>query len=180
MKVSNPLTIIAIFAGIAETLATVALVKLPPEIQSIFVYFVMIFPSAIVLLFFYVLYFKNTVLYAPSDFENQNHYLEANQIKEDISEELDKVFDRLNAGATRLTKSEIDNAKSSVGKAVDKAVTHSPREKEILDLMSANSVSQVGIAESLNLSQPTVSKYLESMRYRGLIKIENNKWCKNV
>jgi uncharacterized membrane protein YdcZ (DUF606 family) len=70
MKVSNPLTIIAIFAGLAETLATVALVKLPPEIQGVFVYFVMAFPSGIVILFFIVLFFKNTVLYAPSDFEN--------------------------------------------------------------------------------------------------------------
>ena len=41
MKVSNPLTIIAIFAGLAETLATVALVQLPAEIQEVFVYFVM-------------------------------------------------------------------------------------------------------------------------------------------
>ena len=140
----------------------------------------MIFPSAIVILFFYVLYFKNTVLYAPSDFENQNHYLEANKIKENISEELDNIFKRLNSGAARLTKSEIDNAKSSVGKAVDKAITHSPKEKEILDLISASSVTQDEVSERLELMPITASKYLESMRYRGLIKLENNKWSINV
>lgn len=69
MKVSNPLTIIAIFSGVAETLATVALIKLPTEIQAIFVYFVMALPAGIVLLFFFVLYFKNNVLYAPSDYD---------------------------------------------------------------------------------------------------------------
>jgi DNA-binding CsgD family transcriptional regulator len=180
MKVTNPLTIIAIFAGLAETLATVALIQLPPEIQSIFVYFVMMFPSAIVILFFYVLYFKNTVLYAPSDFENQNHYLEANQIKENISEELDIIFKNWNAVAPRLTKSEINNAKISVGKALDKAITHSPKEKEILDLISASSVTQNEISERLELKLNTASRYLESMRFRGLIKFEDNKWSINV
>jgi len=54
MKVSNPLTIIAIFAGLAEALATVALVQVPVEIQRLFVYFVMAFPTLIVILFFLV------------------------------------------------------------------------------------------------------------------------------
>ena len=39
MKVSNPLTIIAIFAGLAEALATIALIKLPIEMQEKFIYF---------------------------------------------------------------------------------------------------------------------------------------------
>jgi multidrug transporter EmrE-like cation transporter len=39
-KVSNPLTIIAIFAGIAEVAATVALGLIEPEIQKKFIWFV--------------------------------------------------------------------------------------------------------------------------------------------
>ena len=54
MKVSNPLTIIAIFAGLAEALATIALIKLPIEMQEKFIYFVMAFPTLIVTLFFIV------------------------------------------------------------------------------------------------------------------------------
>jgi hypothetical protein len=180
MKVSNPLTIIAIFAGIAETLATVALVQLPPEIQSIFVYFVMVFPSAIVLLFFCVLYFKNTVLYAPSDFENQNHYLEANQIKENINYELDKIFKRLNAGGTRLTKEEIDNAKNSVERAVDTTVTLSRTQKNIFEFLSSNSASEKEICEYFEFDNAIIIKYLFSMKSMGLIQKENGKWCVNV
>lgn len=104
------------FAGLAETLATVALVKLPPKIQSIFVYFVMAFPAAIALLFFFVLYFKNIVLYAPSDFENQDHYLEANEIKQSINLELDKIFSKINKDGEKLTQNEIDKTKSNVEK----------------------------------------------------------------
>lgn len=92
MKVSNPLTIIAIFAGLAEALATVALLGLPKELQEIFLYFVMAFPSLIVILFFIVLYFKNHVLYAPGDYQNPEHYLKVNNvdIKQLLTSELSK------------------------------------------------------------------------------------------
>lgn len=92
MKVSNPLTIIAIFAGLAEALATVALLGLPQELQEIFLYFVMAFPTLIVVFFFVVLYFKNTVLYAPGDFQVPEHYLKINRvdIKQALTSELSK------------------------------------------------------------------------------------------
>src|SRR5690606_11508692 len=118
MKVSNPLTIIAIFSGLAEILATVALIQLPPEIQSIFVYFVMAFPTALVLLFFFVLYFKNTVLYAPSDYEDQAHYLEVNKIvKQNINQHLDKLFASVNAKGASLTTEDIEEFKSKIEKS---------------------------------------------------------------
>ncbi|WP_288743454.1 hypothetical protein [uncultured Rheinheimera sp.] len=92
MKVSNPLTIIAIFAGLAEALATIALLGLPQELQEIFLYFVMVFPTLIVVLFFVVLYFKNTVLYAPGDYQVPEHYLNINRIdvKQALTSELSK------------------------------------------------------------------------------------------
>ncbi|MFU2508821.1 ArsR family transcriptional regulator [Pseudoalteromonas sp. ASV78] len=92
MKVSNPLTIIAIFAGLAEALATIALLGLPQELQEIFLYFVMAFPTLIVIFFFVVLYFKNTVLYAPGDFQVPEHYLKINMIdiKQALTSELSK------------------------------------------------------------------------------------------
>lgn len=49
--VSNPLTIIAIFAALAEIAGTIMLGLVDATIQSIFVWFVMIFPILIVVLF---------------------------------------------------------------------------------------------------------------------------------
>ncbi|MCG9660604.1 hypothetical protein [Vibrio mediterranei] len=92
MKVSNPLTIVAIFAGAAETFATGALVALPLSLQETFIYFVMFFPVFIVTLFFLVLVFKPQVLYAPSDFSNEEHFLHANQLKEVVAQETEKVL----------------------------------------------------------------------------------------
>ncbi len=99
MKISNPLTIIAVFAGVAEALATVSLINLSPDIQKIFVYFVMFFPTLIVLLFFLVLFFKNQVLYAPSDFKDENNYLTVHEKTKkplNIDEAEKKVEEKLN------------------------------------------------------------------------------------
>ena len=169
MKVSNPLTIIAIFSGLAEILATVALIQLPPEIQSIFVYFVMAFPTALVLLFFFVLYFKNTVLYAPSDYEDQAHYLEVNKVvKQNISQNLDKLFASVNAKGASLSTKEIEEFKSKMEKSVDEAIPLSPRESIILELLKKG-LSVAQIAEQLNLSRAAVSNYRFRMVEQGLL-----------
>ncbi|WP_167348451.1 hypothetical protein [Paenibacillus etheri] len=75
-KVQNPLTIIAIFAGIAEIAGTGVLLGLPLEIQKIFIWFVMLFPIGLVGLFFLVLLFNHKVLYAPSDFSNDQLFVD--------------------------------------------------------------------------------------------------------
>lgn len=74
-KVSNPLTIIAIFAGLAEVAATVALGLIDSSIQIIFIWFVMLFPVLLVVSFFLVLWFKPKNLYAPSDYIDENNFM---------------------------------------------------------------------------------------------------------
>ncbi len=72
--VKNPLTVIAIFAGIAEVSGTVVLPFVSESNQNIFIYFLMGFPTILVLLFFVVLIFKNKALYAPSDYKDEENY----------------------------------------------------------------------------------------------------------
>lgn len=76
-NVSNPLTIIALFAGLAEIAGTVALATVADAIQGQFVWFVMLFPTLIVVLFFTTLNFNPKVLYAPSDYKEERHFVEA-------------------------------------------------------------------------------------------------------
>ncbi|MFA0570884.1 winged helix-turn-helix domain-containing protein [Vibrio gallaecicus] len=176
MKVSNPLTIIAIFAGVAETLATVALVKLPLEIQAIFVYFVMAFPMAIVLLFFFVLYFKNIVLYAPSDFDNQNHYLQANNLKEKVDHQMDEIFASINKRGAKLSQEELERAKSELAKTITKE-TMPARMMDILDTIGKSRYSARGIASELGLTPSTVITYLMRLEKDGLVeKDSSNIW----
>ncbi|MDT0123894.1 hypothetical protein Q9R46_14630 [Paenibacillus sp. RRE4] len=93
-KVQNPLTIIAIFAGIAEIAGTGVLLGLPLEIQSTFIWFVMLFPVGLVTAFFLVLLFKHNVLYAPSDFVDENNFMNLLQNKK-VQHELIEVVDLL-------------------------------------------------------------------------------------
>jgi hypothetical protein len=76
-RVENPLTIIAIFAGITEVAASVALPFLQQETQQVFIWFLILFPFALVAAFFATLNFNAKVLYAPGDYRDEKHFLEA-------------------------------------------------------------------------------------------------------
>jgi hypothetical protein len=76
-QVSNPLTLIAVFASLAEVAATAALPTLDGTVQAQFVWFVMLFPVLLVVLFFVTLNWNHRVLYAPSDYTDETNFLRA-------------------------------------------------------------------------------------------------------
>ena len=73
--INNPLTLFAIFAGIPEISFTCAIGFVNNELQYIFIWFVIGFPILLLLLFFLILIFKPGVLYAPSDFKDEQNFL---------------------------------------------------------------------------------------------------------
>ncbi|MBS7792871.1 hypothetical protein KTR66_22975 [Roseococcus sp. SDR] len=72
--VKNPLTVIAMFAGLAEVSGAIVLPFLSNETQRIFVWFLMLFPCLLVGLFFLMLFTKHHALYAPSDFRDDKFF----------------------------------------------------------------------------------------------------------
>lgn len=86
--VRNPLTIIAIFAGFAEVSGTLILPFINPSVQSTYVWFLMGFPILLVLLFFFVLYTKHKVLYAPSDYRSDDPFV--NLSKKEVSSDYEE------------------------------------------------------------------------------------------
>ena len=74
-SVSNPLTIIAIFAGFTEISGTAVLQFIAPANQAIYVWFLTVFPILLVALFFITLNFNHKVLYAPSDYQDEENFL---------------------------------------------------------------------------------------------------------
>ncbi|MCB9833047.1 MAG: hypothetical protein H6807_11300 [Planctomycetes bacterium] len=72
--VRNPLTIIGAFAALAEIFGTIVLPKISEHNQSTYMWFLIVFPSALVLLFFVTLNFNHRVLYAPSDFRDESNF----------------------------------------------------------------------------------------------------------
>jgi len=123
--VSNPLTIIAIFAGLAEIGGTGVLPFIEPDNQRLYIWFLMLFPSLLVTLFFCTLLYDNRVLYAPSDWENEENFFkdkfskatatEGDQkLQDEIAETESIEADDLGAGAAGSSESGITNSPSSV------------------------------------------------------------------
>ena len=73
--VRNPLSLIAIFAGLAEVSAAAAFPHIEPTVQSTFVWFVMLFPTYLVSIFFLTLWRRPYILFGPSDFRTDEGWL---------------------------------------------------------------------------------------------------------
>lgn len=69
------MTIIAIFAALSETSAAVSLPFLDYEERGLYVWFLISFPFYLLFLFFVTLNFNYRSLYAPSDFEKEEHFI---------------------------------------------------------------------------------------------------------
>src|SRR5712692_6448993 len=100
--VNNPLTIIAIFAALAEIAGTAALAAIDKSLQGTFVWFVMGFPVLLVVAFFATLNFNPKVLYAPSDFKNEENFLNAVIRTQSVSTSLDQVMQQLEVAKKRI------------------------------------------------------------------------------
>lgn len=72
--VKNPLTTIAIFAAIVEVSSIYVLPSISSNLQEIYIWFLMLFPTLLVGAFFIVLWFKHYVLYAPSDYKDDKTF----------------------------------------------------------------------------------------------------------
>jgi len=76
-NISNPMTVIAIFATLSETSAAVTLPFLDDDDRDVYIWFLISFPFYLLLLFFATLNFNYRSLYAPSDFEKGKHFIKA-------------------------------------------------------------------------------------------------------
>lgn len=72
--IKNPLTVIAMFAAIAEVSGAIVLPFIAPENQATYIWFLMLFPVLLVLIFFATLNFNHKALYAPSDWKDESNF----------------------------------------------------------------------------------------------------------
>lgn len=119
--ISNPLTIIAIFAALAEINATVSIALVDKELQSIFIWFVILFPTLLITLFFLTLNFNTKVIYAPSDYKDDNsfHKMLIGEPKPDKEINNDKEIIRKTLDELGLKKKEIKETHFNVSENVN-------------------------------------------------------------
>lgn len=124
--VRNPLTIIAMFAGIAEISGTVVLPFLAPQNQATYIWFLMLFPSALIALFFATLNFNHRALYAPSDYRDEDNFFRG--VREGTTEDrIAKVKRELAEAETESTTSM--SAPSAPSSSEPSIVNKSKRDK---------------------------------------------------
>ncbi|CAI8938089.1 CRAL-TRIO domain-containing protein [Pseudomonas sp. IT-93MI4] len=76
-KITNPMTVIAIFAFISESSAAISLPFLDNAEREVYIWFLISFPFYLLLLFFLTLNFNYRSLYAPSDFDKDDSFLKS-------------------------------------------------------------------------------------------------------
>jgi hypothetical protein len=77
----NPISVIVIFAGLSEASATGVLPYLDADTRQIYIWFLIAFPSALVLMFFLTLNFNHKALYGRSDCSNRQHFIAPDDCK---------------------------------------------------------------------------------------------------
>ncbi|GEK16187.1 ArsR family transcriptional regulator [Aliivibrio fischeri] len=171
MKVSNLLTIIAIFAGVAEVFASGSLVLLPLEIQTIFVYFVMAFPLIIIAAFFGILVMKPHVLYAPSDFANEENFVAANGIGKALSAKVDEVVESVKRESPGLSNTALDTIRKNLKHSV-KFIAEESYEQMVLDYLKShpsNGYTTSAISDLLSLNLQSVIGILTKLENDGMV-----------
>lgn len=146
--VNNPLTIIAIFAALAEVAGTGALAAVDKELQATFIWFVMGFPVFLVAAFFLTLNFNPKVLYAPSDFRDDEFFLEFNTGTKTLSSNLDSLAQQLET----LPEKVVDQVSTSVLDKIEQDQRGALREvvnSSISEIKSLVGATQ-GTAQHLN------------------------------
>ncbi|WP_299393208.1 hypothetical protein [Pelagibius sp.] len=104
----SPLTVLGGFAGLSEVSMAYVLIKLSPELQSTFVWFVMLFPVVLVIGFFFILFVRPAVWFSPQDYDDPKHYLDSiagtntnSKIKAQVSQ-LEETVNGLQEGLEKL------------------------------------------------------------------------------
>lgn len=151
--IKNPLTVIAVFAAIAEISGTGVLPFIEPENQGIYIWFLMLFPVFLVGTFFLTLNFNHRVLYAPSDYKNEDNFLKSfsratvQEKEEKLREEIEEAEDASTSESDEQDNTEhTSDTPESQNLPPRQEVTYASNSQRHADLMA-----NVSLAEKLSI-----------------------------
>lgn len=149
--IKNPLTVIAIFAAIAEISGTTVLPFIESENQGIYIWFLMLFPVLLVTIFFLTLNFNHRVLYAPSDYKNEDNFLKSFG-KATTQEKADKLREEIEEAENNILSEEDEPEATDTSFQESSNTTPPPqlKAKVVLDPeRHASLIANVSLAEKL-------------------------------
>ena len=177
-KITNPLTIIGIFAGLAEITSTITIKLVTNDIQKIFIWFLILFPSILVILFFIVLFFKPEALYSPSDYKSDEAFIKV------ILGNNEKILKTLNSldseKEQKNQKDYITEIKSSINSSNEllnflniKGMSESEYNVYSCISNSDSGLKSIEISEQLGVSLNSTKRILNKLIASGHIVNEN-------
>jgi hypothetical protein len=144
--IRNPLSVIAIFAALAEVSGTLILPHLEADVQQIYVWFLMLFPVVLVVLFFATLNFNAVSLYAPSDYKNEGIF--------------EKLFVRAQPGA-RIQQLDEEVETEAMGESGEDAAEAPSVSKATSETTQAEAAHSTAAVASVSAAQRSSRKVLE-------------------
>ncbi len=144
-KISNPLTVIAVFAGLTEVVATALLSLVSEQNQFIVLVFLLAFPCLLVVLFFITLNFNNKVLYAPSDYADETNFMtmmdkQLNEVEERITLTVEKELNE------KVSELEDNLSQKDILKRVRKLIKNDQYDEALDEVNGALDIRLTGIA----------------------------------
>lgn len=169
-KVSNPLTIIGFFAGIAEVSGTIVLPFVSHELQYIFIWYVMGFPILLVAIFFLTLNFNSCVLYAPSDFANESNYMKLTQKKVN---EVDEKIEDIKQNNPAIAR-ELEDLQLRLSLVLPEINQLKVDRNEVMNdiyntILNSDGLTVKELATKYRMSKSAVHRYLMELMDKGLI-----------
>jgi hypothetical protein len=183
-KLTNPITLIALFATLSETSAAISLPFLDSDDRDLYVWFLISFPFYLLLLFFVTLNFNYRSLYAPSDFQDENNFVKATSITKTVETGRIEILPSHIPSKTRKGAQSVPSASNAQAPpcAVDPQATelerfHLPADAKDLRIIDIQGIStQVQLSGSLkhiwlpqnNIAQVIV--FITCSKSEGLLK----------
>lgn len=172
-KISNPLTIIGMFAVLAEIAGTVVLPILNGnDNQDKFIWYVMFFPVFLVILFFITLWTVPKNLYGPKDYSNEDNFIKIMSAKYSVDDSLQHIEDEI----SKLSKIVQDNSNSNISE--DKSIAEFY--KSLIDRLNAINIKLAETKEINNNIETNISNTLPKsaiLQFRVIKYIEENPNC---
>lgn len=115
---------ISIFAGVAEISGTTVLPFMQSNNQNVYIWFLMLFPVGLVIIFFITLNFNHKVLYAPSDYKDEGNFIKLFSIAT-IQEEEIKLKEEVKE-VERSSLNEIEKVKTNLVSQFSEGQSNNP------------------------------------------------------
>jgi CheY-like chemotaxis protein len=117
----NPLGIIALFIVLVYGLASLVVItggSLTPQERLPIIYFLVVFPVLVLAVFTFLVAFRSGQLFAPSDFKNEDTYLELQRMRLSAVASLAIAKQTKDSDRTNISKLEVSDVVRSVENAV--------------------------------------------------------------